>query len=85
MRSISISHPVSLLVVSVSCKLQLLDMLKDGSKVNDVRKLIADNSVSDYSDLYILVKFFSKSCLKLFSILTLLTFLLVNFFIFVVG
>ena len=27
-------------------------MLKGGSKVNDIRKLIADNSVSDYSDLY---------------------------------
>jgi hypothetical protein len=27
-------------------------MLKSGSKVNDIRKLIADNSVSDYSDLY---------------------------------
>ena len=33
-------------------KLQLLDGLINGSKFNDVRKLIADNSVSDYSELY---------------------------------
>jgi replication factor C small subunit len=39
-------------VIQNNYKLQLLDMLKSGSKVNDIRKLIADNSVSDYSDLY---------------------------------
>ena len=33
-------------------KLQLLEMLTDGSSINDIRKLIADNSVSDYSELY---------------------------------
>ena len=27
-------------------------MLLGGSKINDVRQLIADNSVSDYSELY---------------------------------
>ena len=27
-------------------------MLSDSSKLNDVRQLIADNSVSDYSELY---------------------------------
>lgn len=39
-------------VIQNNYKLQLLDMLKNGSKVNEIRKLIADNSVSDYSDLY---------------------------------
>ena len=39
-------------VIQNNYKLQLLDMLKNGSKVNDIRKLIADNSVNDYSDLY---------------------------------
>ena len=27
-------------------------MLSNGSKLNDIRKLIADNSISDYSELY---------------------------------
>ena len=33
-------------------KIQLLDLLSSGAKFQDVRKLIADNSVSDYSELY---------------------------------
>ena len=32
--------------------LQLIEHLSNGSKLNDVRQLIADNSVSDYSELY---------------------------------
>ena len=27
-------------------------MLSNGSKLNDIRQLIADNSISDYSELY---------------------------------
>tara|TARA_Y100000004_G_scaffold114653_1_gene128745 strand:- start:733 stop:1641 length:909 start_codon:yes stop_codon:yes gene_type:complete len=33
-------------------KLQLLEMLSNGSKLTEIRQLIADNSVSDYSELY---------------------------------
>jgi DNA polymerase III delta prime subunit len=33
-------------------KLQLLEMITSGSSIKDIRKLIADNSVSDYSELY---------------------------------
>ena len=33
-------------------KLQLLEMLSNGSKLNDIRQLIADNSISDYSELF---------------------------------
>ena len=33
-------------------KLQLIEKLSDGSKLNDIRQLIADNSVSDYSEIY---------------------------------
>ena len=36
-------------VIQNNYKLQLLEMLTSGSKLNDIRKLIADNSVSDYS------------------------------------
>tara|TARA_Y100000593_G_scaffold47358_1_gene89795 strand:- start:1561 stop:2466 length:906 start_codon:yes stop_codon:yes gene_type:complete len=39
-------------VIQNNYKLQLLEMLSNGSKVNEVRKLIADNSVSDYSEIY---------------------------------
>ena len=39
-------------VIQNNYKLQLLEMLSNGSKLNDIRKLIADNSVSDYSELY---------------------------------
>jgi hypothetical protein len=39
-------------VIQNNYKLQLLEMLSDGSKLNDIRKLIADNSVSDYSEIY---------------------------------
>ena len=39
-------------VIQNNYKLQLLEMLSNGSKLNDIRKLIADNSISDYSELY---------------------------------
>jgi len=39
-------------VIQSDYKIQLLDMLSSGSKFNDIRKLIADNSVSDYAELY---------------------------------
>ena len=39
-------------VIQNDYKIQLLGMLGDGSKLNDIRKLIADNSVSDYAELY---------------------------------
>ena len=39
-------------VIQNKYKLQLLEMLSNGSKLNDVRQLIADNSVSDYSEIY---------------------------------
>ena len=39
-------------VIQSNYKLKLLEMLSNGSKVNDIRQLIADNSVSDYAELY---------------------------------
>ena len=39
-------------VIQNNYKLQLLEMLSNGSKLNDIRQLIADNSVSDYSEIY---------------------------------
>ena len=39
-------------VIQNNYKLQLLEMLSNNSKLNDIRKLIADNSISDYSELY---------------------------------
>ena len=39
-------------VIQNNYKLQLLEMLSNGNKLNDVRQLIADNSISDYSDLF---------------------------------
>ena len=33
-------------------KIKLLEMLSTNTKLNDMRKLIADNSVSDYSELF---------------------------------
>jgi len=39
-------------IIQNNYKLQLLEMLSDSSKLNDIRKLIADNSVSDYSEIY---------------------------------
>ena len=39
-------------VIQSNYKIQLLDKLSNGTKFNDIRKLIADNSVSDYSELY---------------------------------
>ena len=39
-------------VIQNNYKLQLSEMLSNGSKLNDIRQLIADNSVSDYSELF---------------------------------
>jgi len=39
-------------VIQNNYKLQLLEMLTSGAKLNDIRQLIADNSISDYSELY---------------------------------
>ena len=39
-------------VIQNNYKLQLLEMLSSGTKLNDIRQLIADNSISDYSELY---------------------------------
>ena len=39
-------------VIQSDYKIQLLEMLSNNAKFNDIRKLIADNSVSDYSELY---------------------------------
>ena len=39
-------------VIQNNYKLQLLEMLSNNSKLNDIRKLIADNSISDYSELF---------------------------------
>ena len=39
-------------VIQNNYKLQLLEMLSSSAKLNDIRKLIADNSVSDYSEIY---------------------------------
>ena len=39
-------------VIQNNYKLQLLEMLSNGAKLNDIRQLIADNSISDYSELY---------------------------------
>ena len=39
-------------VIQNNYKLQLIEQLSGGSKINEIRQLIADNSVSDYSELY---------------------------------
>ena len=39
-------------VIQNNYKLQLLEMLSSNAKLNDIRKLIADNSISDYSELF---------------------------------
>ena len=39
-------------IIQNDYKIQLLDLLSSGAKLQDIRKLIADNSVSDYSELY---------------------------------
>ena len=39
-------------VIQNNYKLQLIEKLSDGSKLNDIRQLIADNSITDYSELY---------------------------------
>ena len=39
-------------VIQSDYKIKLLELLSGGGKLNDVRQLIADNSVSDYSEIY---------------------------------
>ena len=39
-------------IIQNNYKLQLIEHLSNGSKLNDIRQLIADNSVSDYSEIY---------------------------------
>ena len=39
-------------VIQNNYKLQLLEMLSSNAKLNDIRQLIADNSISDYSEIY---------------------------------
>jgi replication factor C small subunit len=39
-------------VIQNNYKLKLLEMLSSNAKLNDIRKLIADNSISDYSEIY---------------------------------
>ncbi len=39
-------------VIQNNYKLQLIEHLSNGSKLNDIRQLIADNSISDYSEIY---------------------------------
>ncbi len=39
-------------VIQNNYKLQLLEMMSNGSKLNDIRQLIADNSINDYSEIY---------------------------------
>ena len=39
-------------IIQNNYKLQLIEHLSNGSKLNDIRQLIADNSISDYSELY---------------------------------
>ena len=39
-------------VIQNNYKLQLIELISNNAKVNDVRQLIADNSVTDYSELY---------------------------------
>ena len=39
-------------VIQNNYKIQLLEMLSSGAKFNDIRQLIADNSITDYAELY---------------------------------
>ena len=39
-------------VIQNNYKLQLLEMLTSGAKLNDIRQLMANNSITDYSELY---------------------------------
>ena len=39
-------------IIQNNYKLQLIEHLSNGSKLNDVRQLIADNSITDYAELY---------------------------------
>jgi len=39
-------------VIQNDYKIQLLEMLSNGAKLSNIRQLIADNSITDYSELY---------------------------------
>jgi len=39
-------------IIQNDYKIQLLDKLSNGSKLSELRQLIADNSITDYSELY---------------------------------
>ena len=39
-------------IIQNDYKIQLLDKISNGSKLSEIRQLIADNSISDYSELY---------------------------------
>ena len=39
-------------VIQNDYKIRLMEMLSNSSKLNDIRQLIADNSISDYSEIY---------------------------------
>ena len=39
-------------IIQNDYKIQLLDKLSNGSKLSEIRQLIADNSITDYSELY---------------------------------
>lgn len=39
-------------IIQNDYKIQLLDKLSNGSKLSDLRQLLADNSITDYSELY---------------------------------
>jgi len=39
-------------IIQNDYKLKLIELLTSGAKLNDIRQLIADNSITDYSELY---------------------------------
>ena len=39
-------------IIQNNYKLKLIELLSSGAKLNDIRQLIADNSISDYSEMY---------------------------------
>ena len=39
-------------IIQNDYKVKLIELLASGAKLNDIRQLIADNSISDYSELY---------------------------------
>ena len=51
MRIEYIKHKTTLSTL-LDYKIKILELLSNGGKLNDVRQLIADNSISDYSEIY---------------------------------